>query len=1316
MIETDRKKAPALLPRLWHAAWRWLWRATAFVLILTAVLMTLARMLLPFAADYREEFEHRVESYLGADVAIGALDIDWHGFGPRVQISDLRVFDVGPARETLAFDQAYVTLRPVLDAGVPNVRIGDFSLVGFTIETRIDNDGRMHVFGAQFDPAVLGAAALPDAAIQGADAADDETGPADTADERTRGEAEVEPAMAGVLDQVLSIRRLRLLQATVVVSRPDGEVTRWRDIGLVLLNEGDRHSISVDVSPPSSWGNRVMGRLEFTGQPADYRHWRASMYLDARELALDRLSALSPDAPVAVGSGRLDFRLWSDWDDGHLLEARAEIGADHVSLAEANGPGTARFERVAGRVRMWQPSPRQWQIDVGGLEVLRGGRAWQGDSVSYALQDDGAWRLATDFLRAEDVAAVAGLLPLDSGMRARLAESEPRGDVHGLMLAVSADGRFHLESDFRDLGWSASDGVPGATGLDGRVSLRSEGGRVVLESTGVGFNAPELFRAPLRMQELSAVVGLRPTDSGYSLVAPRIHVSNRDLRGRGRARIDLVRGESPLLDLQFRYHDGVATSAYKYLPAGIMPGPVVEWLDQAFLAGRVPNGDFIMRGRVEDFPYRAHNGIFDVRFDIEDATLFYGAGWPAIEGLEGRVHFAGAALDIFAGKGRTRGLRLNDGHARFADLRKGLLQVQLDATGPLADMLGVVRDSPLRKRFAPVLDGAGATGGADLELALSVPVDEVEETRVEGEVRFAGAAVSQSTYGLAFDRVQGGARFTERSVTIDDLRARLRDRPVRLDAATRDGIARFGVQGEFAPAELLPALADGPLAGSKGRSGWRVDLSVPLTVPGSPRLEAVSDLAGTQVDLPPPLGKVAEEPRPLHLSMGLDRKLAHVRYGETTHLMLDLSAGDGFELRRAALAFSRDARLPDTRGLRVSGELDRLDATPWIDLALGTARGGDSLPLVALDLRATRLDLADYRLSRARLEGGRNSDGNWQLAIVSNEATGSVLWPLGASSGSRVDMRFELIDLALMQVPDDDMRLSAEPGLHLDPARLPSLELRVDRLKMADFTLQDFAVVTGSGRRATTIHQFGFTTQHLKVTGQGEWRGGANPRTRLRVVMRSDNFGRGLDELGHGGLVADGDGRVTAELEWPGAPWQPQVATLSGNVDIRIEDGVLTQVDPGAARLLGMFSLDAVPFRTLLQSGLIFGELGGRVDLEDGNAYTNLLKIDSAVGLIKISGRTGLVARDYDQRIVVLPELSTSLPLIGFLSGGPVAGAAIALIQGVMRNLGQDVEKASQVEYTVTGSWDDPLIKRVDKSGAEIGSGSSGVAKPEVPR
>jgi hypothetical protein len=78
---------------------------------------------------------------------------------------------------------------------------------------------------------------------------------------------------------------------------------------------------------------------------------------------------------------------------------------------------------------------------------------------------------------------------------------------------------------------------------------------------------------------------------------------------------------------------------------------------------------------------------------------------------------------------------------------------------------------------------------------------------------------------------------------------------------------------------------------------------------------------------------------------------------------------------------------------------------------------------------------------------------------------------------------------------------------------------------------------------------------------------------------------------------------------------------------------------------------------------------------------------------IAVSGRTGLVDRTYDQVAVVHANIGSTLPLAGALAGGPALGAALLIFSEVFKGPLQGMTRA---RYKVTGSWDDPLVERLE--------------------
>jgi uncharacterized protein YhdP len=177
-----------------------------------------------------------------------------------------------------------------------------------------------------------------------------------------------------------------------------------------------------------------------------------------------------------------------------------------------------------------------------------------------------------------------------------------------------------------------------------------------------------------------------------------------------------------------------------------------------------------------------------------------------------------------------------------------------------------------------------------------------------------------------------------------------------------------------------------------------------------------------------------------------------------------------------------------------------------------------------------------------------------------------------------------------------------------------------------------------------------------------------------------------------------GSGTARVHLSWPGPLFAPDLPGLQGRVDVSLSDGRLREVDPGVGRLLGLVSLDLIPrrmrldFRDVYTQGLSFDRLVGEALIEGGDLLLPELQVRSPSAVVRISGRTGLVARDFDQSIVVVPRLRSTLPIVGALVGGPVTGAIVLLVERAL-GIGGQVEEAARVEYFVTGPWSNPEVR-----------------------
>src|SRR5262249_41799270 len=141
-----------------------------------------------------------------------------------------------------------------------------------------------------------------------------------------------------------------------------------------------------------------------------------------------------------------------------------------------------------------------------------------------------------------------------------------------------------------------------------------------------------------------------------------------------------------------------------------------------------------------------------------------------------------------------------------------------------------------------------------------------------------------------------------------------------------------------------------------------------------------------------------------------------------------------------------------------------------------------------------------------------------------------------------------------------------------------------------------------------------------------------------------------------------------------------------------------SQAKMNFGRLLTLLSFSSIQrrltldFTDLTQKGLVFDSIHGMI-LFNRNGLANVknLIMKSAVAQVEIQCSLNLVLETYNLDVMVIPHLTSSLPVVATIAGGPVAGAAVWAASKVVSPI---INKVTEDHYTVTGPWHDPVIKK----------------------
>lgn len=726
--------------------------------------------------------------------------------------------------------------------------------------------------------------------------------------------------------------------------------------------------------------------------------------------------------------------------------------------------------------------------------------------------------------------------------------------------------------------------------------------------------------------------------------------------------------------------------------------------------------------------------------------------WPAFDQLRGELIFDRRSMEI-----RNASARLADVGSGGFELHKvngGIRQLDHDATlsiggqgrGPLADALRYVQLTPVARWIGGALDSATGSGATDLQLSLNIPLSRGHDTTVAGRLQLAGNDVRLRPEVPLMAAARARIDFTQQSFAITGGGARVLGGDLQFEGGQpAGGVLRLTGQGSVTAEGLRRATELGPLARlatqMSGQASYRLGIAFPQ---GRPQVDLSSSLAGLALDLPAPLRKPAEQALPLELHAapladgqagGRDQLRFSLGQLVQAHYLRDVSGSTPVVLR-GGVGIGEAAPSPAT-GVQAAVQLPSLDIDAWqalLDKVQGgsaPAAGGDAasagsynnpyLP-VQIALRTQDLKAGGRRLTRV-VAGLSEQDGVWRANVEADQLSGHAEYTppgrLGGEAG-RVYAR-----LARLSLPRSEVE-AVESLLDPSPSSMPALDIVVDdfelrgkRLGRVEVEASNRAAAGGAdGAREWRLTKLNLIAPEARLTATGQWgmsaeaggaaaaRAAAPARRRAVMDFKLDlaDSGAFLTRLQLPGTLRGGKGKLSGQVSWLGSPLSPDYASLAGSVQIAIDEGQFLKADAGAAKLLSVLSLQSLPrrflldFRDVFQEGFSFDNVSGHVNIANGVARTNNLRMRGVQAVVLMEGEADIGRETQDLRVWVVPEINAGAASLAYAVINPAIGLGTFLGQLFLR---RPLIEAGTREFRVTGSWSDPKVDRVERKAGD---------------
>jgi uncharacterized protein (TIGR02099 family) len=614
------------------------------------------------------------------------------------------------------------------------------------------------------------------------------------------------------------------------------------------------------------------------------------------------------------------------------------------------------------------------------------------------------------------------------------------------------------------------------------------------------------------------------------------------------------------------------------------------------------------------------------------------------------------------------------------------------------------------------LSHIGVQGPVSAQVNLQVGL-QVGDVQASGRVQFDGASTQIQAPDILVEDIRGELRFANDQIHATDLDASWRGLPFQLslDGQQTDSEYQVNLQlaGQQAMQSLVQQLPFSLDEVATGEADWQLAVAIQLPEAGfNYQAQLQADLTAAALHLPAPYAKSAGQATALEvwLDGNAERSIIRAAYSEPLYFQARLDH-ETSEVDQALLRLGGRNYGSLAPGFAVEVDLTRTDLFPWLDLlieplsGLSGDHGGRWPGLTHVRGRVAELELYPQLSLHQTVFELLPAEGHWALQL--NGAEVASQWRFAhdwQQHGIVVDF--------------DYLRLKPEPRAEDHPPledterqamnwfrQLPPIQLSCQDCAYGPYALGKVSAYATNEEQSWQLHQFQADYKRHQLQLSGNWLPDAQlGTTTLDGKLTSANLGALLNEYELTSAISGSRADIDFKLHWQGSPLQFELASLGGSAAWQLGEGSLAEVSDKGARIFSLFSLNSLvrklrlDFRDVFAKGFFYNRMQGDMTLHQGVAQTNNSSIDGVAGNITMQGYSDLVSRKMDYQLTLIPKVTSSLPVIIAWMVNPVSGLAALALDEMFTS----AEVISRVNFSVTGTFDDPIVTEVNRHSTEV--------------
>ncbi len=1250
----------------------------AYLVIILLVLAAASLVVVYWLSNEIEQRQDEISAWasdrIGYPVEIGHAGIDWLGLSPKLQLESVSILNKNKQSDLLSLDALYVGLDIVASIKRGEPVLNDMTLTGLTVSLERDLSGKISLKGLNL--------------------------PTSTS---TNSEW---------LSWIKILNRFHLKSIIVHYSdQLDTELSgKYQLTNAVVSHQFDSWTTTGLLRLPSNLGEQLQFQIQAEIEDEKIGVWQWEV--KAKKLKVASLASRFIWKDMAIEQGLLDIDLSGRGSNTRLNSVMAELILANVELSSQwkdTTQETVTIESLTGMVE-WLKQDDSWQLSGRNIQLTMNDDIWPETAFTIKKNNDDSWLAASNYFRLSDISALALLSEFSPEI---LRKQKPAGDIERFNL------RYSNEQGVQGLAFSLSDGAveswndyPGVTGLTLSVNWNDGLADIKLNSHELNLYADKWLDSGVFFDSVTGSLAFQKSDKTWRLESSEFRIWNDDLTLQLDGQVEKGVDGEIVNDIKVKLEDVAVNQWQFYVPQKILNKQFKKWVDKAFQAGKIVDGEIEWVGKLSAFPYNtdeADKGFFNMTLNVEDIQLHYASGWPDIVGVNAVITGHGHDLVIKSKHGKIAGFDFANVTTNITKLNEKapVLTVDGKLKGTSKQAVLFLQNSPLNKRFGSALESIVITGGSNIELDLMVPLGDTDATKVSGNVSFIDSQLHHASIAdVGLEHVNGLLRFDNEGVYAEDIKATLFNESVEINVQPKGDTTAIIMRGQLATEQINSFWPNSVPTFIQGKATYTLNLSVLEKTMGDFYLNysLSSELKGLEINIPAPFTKSKKDKKLLEVSVDtIDDNLVYFfKYGDEVNVTA-VNENDNW---RAAVKFGTEQDTLPQNGIKIRGKLTELFVDDWIDWSNNLGETQDNNLLSSIDDISMSIDrVAGFNQELTRLNYSINKDAQgWRVNLKSDQTgQGIIYWPVDFSGPAPLEITLDKLILLSAKEETTQDKIESASNITLWPAMV----INVGTLQFNDMNLGAFKLNATRKDQTWKINTASLTSNVFTaevIENSTYWQQLSDrDNSKLAVKVSSDNLAGLLAGFGYQQAIEAEQAQLTFDISWPQSPLNFSRENIRGDLNINIGKGKLNDIEPGAAgRIFGLMSIAALPrrltldFSDLFSKGFTFDSIKGDFKLEAGHAVTENLTLEGASAKIEMSGLTDLINKHYDQQVKITPNVSSTLPLAGAVAGGPIGlgvGAALFVVDKLAGKLfGKNIVNLISYKYDLTGPWSDPQL------------------------